>query len=201
MPASMSALISCSFMCVASPISLLMTKNEPLASYLCNSGSTTLRNVRAVLELDDAPQLMRSPSQSTDVRVGNLAAGENAAVQWTLRAVPQGQSTTAQYRIALYAGGERIKVLNLSLRLHELREEDLYRTVSFDLNGGEGLVPVSQQVLIGTLAKRPPWIPTRTGYLFTGWYPNPACTGASWFNALTGFMGLPVTRDMTLYAG
>lgn len=177
--------------------------NNPfdVSLYLTNSGGATLHNVRAVLDLDDAPQLLRSESQSPSVRVGDLAPGDNAAVQWTLRAVPQGRSSTAQYRIALYADGKRLKVLNLSLQLNELRKEDLYRTVRFDLNGGEGLVPVPQQVLIGTLARRPQEKPTREGFDFTGWYANPACTGASWFNSLTGFFGYPVTQNITLYAG
>ena len=174
--------------------------NNPfdVSLYLTNSGGATLHNVRAVLDLDDAPQLLRSESQSPSVRVGDLAPGDNAAVQWTLRAVPQGRSSTAQYRIALYADGERLKVLNLSLQLNELRKEDLYRTVRFDLNGGEGLVPAPQQVLIGTLAKRPQERPTREGYIFTGWYANPACTGMPWF---LGNVSLPVTQNLTLYAG
>jgi|GEM_PF-1751612 len=42
-------------------------------------------------------------------------------------------------------------------------------TVSFDLNGGNGDFP-DQTVVIGTFATRPTTNPTRTGYLFTGWY-------------------------------
>ena len=64
-------------------------------------------------------------------------------------------------------------------------------TVTFDAQGGSSVT--AQKVLKNTAAVEPK-DPTRTGYSFSGWYLEPACTTAWNF-------ALPVTGDMTLYAG
>ena len=66
-----------------------------------------------------------------------------------------------------------------------------FYTVTFNPMGGSAIAPQSVAYL-GTAAK--PADPTRTGYWFTGWYTDRACTAAYDFAA-------PVTGDITLYAG
>lgn len=64
-------------------------------------------------------------------------------------------------------------------------------TVTFDAQGGSS---VTAQKVLKNAAAVEPKDPTRTGYSFSGWYLEPACATA-W-----NFV-LPVTGDMTLYAG
>lgn len=64
-------------------------------------------------------------------------------------------------------------------------------TVTFDAQGGSS---VTAQKVLKNAAAVEPKDPTRTGYSFSGWYLEPACTTAWNF-------ALPVTGDMTLYAG
>lgn len=175
--------------------------NNPfdVSVYVTSPGAQTLANVRAVLNLSGAPQLMLDGTQSTTIQLGDLTTGQNATVQWTLRAIPQGTSTTANYSVSFYTGNQLIKTMDLSLVLNELNEEDMYRTVRFDVNGGDSPNPPSQRVLIGTCAEEPE-DPTREGYVFCGWYANRNCTGLEWFNFLNLYNGNQVTEDVTLYA-
>ena len=64
-------------------------------------------------------------------------------------------------------------------------------TVTFDAQGGSS---VTAQKVLKNAAAVEPKDPTRTGYSFSGWYLEPACATAWNF-------ALPVTGDMTLYAG
>lgn len=64
-------------------------------------------------------------------------------------------------------------------------------TVTFDAQGGSAVA--AQRVLKNTAATEPD-VPKRDGYSFSGWYLEPACKTAWDFS-------LPVTGDMTLYAG
>ena len=64
-------------------------------------------------------------------------------------------------------------------------------TVTFDAQGGSS---VTAQKVLKNAAAVEPKDPTRTGYSFSGWYLETACTTAWNF-------ALPVTGDMTLYAG
>ncbi len=66
-------------------------------------------------------------------------------------------------------------------------------TVSFDLNGYSG-TPVPSQRVTATSGLIYPDIPTRSDYLFGGWYTDSLCSGEPFdFTA-------PVTEDTTLYA-
>ena len=173
--------------------------NNPfdVSVYMSNIGGSELADVRAVLNLSDAGgKLSVDSTQATTISVGNMTAGANETIQWSLRAIPQGVSSTAGYSISFYNGSTLLKTLNLSLRLTELNIDDLHRTVKFDLNGGEGPVPDSQRVLIGGFVSKPE-TPTREGYIFSGWYANPSCSGLPWF---IFNLGRPVTNNITLYA-
>ena len=65
-------------------------------------------------------------------------------------------------------------------------------TVTFDSQGGSAVS--AQEVMIGSLLTQPEQ-PVRSGYRFTGWYQDAACTVA-W-----NFADMTVTSDLTLYAG
>ena len=65
-------------------------------------------------------------------------------------------------------------------------------TLSFDSNGGTA-VP-SQTVWHNYSGTKPAPDPTRTGYTFTGWYVDPACTTLYDFDTI-------LTADRTVYAG
>ncbi len=64
-------------------------------------------------------------------------------------------------------------------------------TVTFNSNGGSAVTP--QTVNDGALATEPTPEPTKSGYLFGGWYSDIGLTTAYNFNT-------PVTADITLYA-
>lgn len=65
--------------------------------------------------------------------------------------------------------------------------------VSFDLNGASGTAPATQNITeTNTLVY--PAIPTRSGYIFGGWYSNSECSGEPYdFSAL-------IASNITLYA-
>ena len=65
-------------------------------------------------------------------------------------------------------------------------------TVTFDSQGGSAVS--AQEVMIGSLLTQPEQ-PVWSGYRFTGWYQDAACTVA-W-----NFADMTVTSDLTLYAG
>jgi len=70
--------------------------------------------------------------------------------------------------------------------------EEAKADVSFDLNGASGSIPTQTITESTTLVY--PTIPTRSGYVFGGWYSNKECTGDLYdFTAL-------ITSDITLYA-
>ena len=65
-------------------------------------------------------------------------------------------------------------------------------TVTFDSRGGTDVAPRNQ--MYGQLLEEPDR-PTREGYVFTGWYTDPACY-EQW-----DLLEDTVQADMTLYAG
>ena len=71
-----------------------------------------------------------------------------------------------------------------------LKTKSLYKTVTFNSNGGSSVA--AQTVDNGGKATKPT-DPTRSGYTFGGWYTNSSCTTAFDFNST-------VTSDITLYA-
>ena len=64
--------------------------------------------------------------------------------------------------------------------------------MSFDLQGGTGAIS-SQTVASGETASEPTVIPTKTGYLFGGWYADSACTEEFDFSD-------PITETTVIYA-
>ena len=70
--------------------------------------------------------------------------------------------------------------------------EEAKADVSFDLNGASGSIPTQTITESTTLVY--PTIPTRSGYVFGGWYDNKDCIGGLYdFTAL-------IPNDITLYA-
>ncbi len=65
-------------------------------------------------------------------------------------------------------------------------------TVTFDSQGGTDVPAQTQKY--GTLLEEPE-VPTREGYLFTGWYADPAC------NEIWDIPNRIIEADITLYAG
>ena len=68
-------------------------------------------------------------------------------------------------------------------------------TVTFDNNGGTGVVPTSESVAYGALVTAPTTAPTYTGHTLNGWYT--ASTGGAQWNFATSHMG---AGAMTLFA-
>ncbi len=70
--------------------------------------------------------------------------------------------------------------------------EEAKSVVSFNLNGADG--SIADQTITPTATLKYPTNPTRTGYIFGGWYDNEDCEGSIFdFTAI-------VTSDTTLYA-
>ncbi|MBR2381710.1 MAG: leucine-rich repeat protein [Clostridia bacterium] len=69
----------------------------------------------------------------------------------------------------------------------------LDKTITLDQNY-EGSTPTTITLTGGSVLNYPTTIPTRTGYYFTGWYTDSACTTKYTFSG-------DITSDMTLYAG
>ena len=70
--------------------------------------------------------------------------------------------------------------------------EEAKCVVSFNLNGADG--SIADQTITPTVTLKYPTNPTRTGYIFAGWYDNEVCQGSIFdFTAI-------VTSDTTLYA-
>lgn len=70
--------------------------------------------------------------------------------------------------------------------------EEAKCVVSFNLNGADG--SIADQTITPTITLKYPTNPTRTGYIFAGWYDNETCEGSIFdFTAI-------VTNDTTLYA-
>ncbi len=171
--------------------------NNPfdLSVYVANHMENTINNVTAKLVLPEELEINGSDLSSKTIQ--SLAAGYESSVKWTVRALPQTATKTVPYKIVVFGDGIETKEIPLTLQLFSVN--DRYRTITFDLNGGEGTPPASQEVLIGQKGTEPPR-PTRAGYVFKGWYANPQCTGLPWFNAFNIGAISRVLEDITLYA-
>ena len=71
-------------------------------------------------------------------------------------------------------------------------EQDTYYTVTFDVDGGSAVS--SATVLKGETISKPATNPTKTGYVFVGWYANKSYTTPFAFGVMK------VTADTTIYA-
>ena len=127
---------------------------------------------------------------SLAVKEGAQSAG--VTMIWTATVTDiAGNVTTKDYSVRIYGtpvityDREGIKVT-----------EDATITpsiVTFDLNGADGNAPASQTVT-DTAGLEYPEIPTRSGYVFAGWYDNAGCGGIPYdFTAR-------IENDITLYA-
>ena len=127
---------------------------------------------------------------SLAVREGAQSAG--VTMIWTATVTDiAGNVTTKDYSVRIYGtpvityDREGIKVT-----------EDATITpsiVTFDLNGADGTAPASQTVT-DTAGLEYPEIPTRSGYVFAGWYDNAGCGGIPYdFTS-------QIENDITLYA-
>ena len=127
-------------------------------------------------------------------RVGYTFAGWNTAADGSGTAYANGASinsltTVNGETVTLYAQWTAKTVTGT---LADLSTNPSY-TVSFNLNGASGTAPAAQ-VVTDTVAIQYPTNPTRSGYLFTGWYTTAACTTLYNFTS-------NISSDMTLYAG
>lgn len=175
--------------------------NNPfkVSAYISNVSSSQLNNVRASLYAGDRELLRLGTSQSATLSAGNLSTNEGRALQWTLNAIPQENETTAQYSIRFFCGTIPLKVMPLELKLLPVAPENMCCTVTFRMNGGSGTI-APKQIRIGDRVPKPD-NPTRTGYIFKGWYSNVSCSGMPWFSILNNNgKGPAVTGDITLYA-
>ncbi len=127
---------------------------------------------------------------SLAVKEGAQSAG--VTMIWTATVTDiAGNVTTKDYSVRIYGtpvityDREGIKVT-----------EDATITpsiVTFDLNGADGNAPASQTVT-DTAGLEYPEIPTRSGYVFAGWYDNAGCGGTPYdFTS-------QIENDITLYA-
>ena len=171
--------------------------NNPfvVTAYIGNYTSSTVNNITARISLPEELQI--EGSDSTTKNIGSISSGTETFTKWTVRAIPQETGKTITYNITINGEGIDEKTIPVSLNLHTTN--DLYRDISFNLNGGDGVAPQTQRVLVGTKGTEPEK-PTRTGYIFKGWYANPQCTGISWFSFLNVGALLRTTDNITLYA-
>ena len=127
---------------------------------------------------------------SLAVKEGAQSAG--VTMIWTATVTDiAGNVTTKDYSVRIY-GTPVITYDREGLKV----TEDATITpsiVTFDLNGADGNAPASQTVT-DTVGLEYPEIPTRSGFLFAGWYDNAGCGGTPYdFTS-------QIENDITLYA-
>ncbi len=173
--------------------------NNPfvVTAYIGNNRNEPIRNLKASISLPGEIEV--EGSDPTTQNIGELGVGSETYTKWTLRAMPQSEAKTVQYTITVTGDNISPKTVDMTLELEAV--QDLTRTISFDLNGGSGTQPSPQEVPVGARGTEPEEKPVRNGYIFTGWYANPECSGLSWFNFLNSGCLSRVTEDITLYAG
>ena len=107
--------------------------------------------------------------------------------------VPNGNgSLTLPAGSTVVTGGQTITIPETGGTVRPDGSLEYSVTVRFDSRGGSAVEPVR---LAGGTKLTMPQQPTRSGYRFTGWYQNAACT-VDW-----DFGQMTVTADLTLYAG
>lgn len=104
----------------------------------------------------------------------------------------------------VFDGWDSIAYLNVA---EDLTIRAVYQVarhnVVFNANNGDfvsGLI-TEQEVRHNDNAYKLAIAPTRSGYLFTGWFTEPEATNEFTFDEATGESNTPITEDITLYAG
>lgn len=153
-------------------------------TYNLNGGSNDSNNPTAyTIESEDI-------SLAAPTRTGYTFAG-----WYTSESFAEGSEITLIFKgsvgaLSVYA---KWTAKTVTVTLYDLINFNPTFTVSFDLNGASGTAPAAQTVT-KTVALTYPEIPTRDGYVFTGWYTTPSCTEEYDFSD-------NITSDITLYAG
>ena len=126
---------------------------------------------------------------SLAVKEGAQSAG--VTMIWTATVTDiAGNVTTKDYSVRIY-GTPVITYDKEEIKVTE--DATITALVTFDLNGADGTAPASQTVT-DTIGLEYPEIPTRSGYLFAGWYDNAGCSGTQYdFTS-------QIENDITLYA-
>ena len=128
---------------------------------------------------------------SLAVKEGAQSAG--VTMIWTATVTDiAGNVTTKDYSVRIY-GTPVITYDREGIKVTEDATAVVSVLVTFDLNGADGTAPASQTVT-DTAGLEYPEIPTRSGYLFAGWYDNAGCSGTPYdFTS-------QIENDITLYA-
>lgn len=172
--------------------------NNPfvVTAYIGNNTGADIRNLRAQIVLPRELQI--EGSDGTLLEIPDLYAGLEQAVKWTVRAFPQDTEKTVTYKIIISGDNVDTKEVSVDLLLH--KTEDLYRTITFNLNGADGTPPAAQRVPVGAKGTEPTK-PRRSGYVFKGWFANAECLGdVSWFDYRNVGALLRTNENITLYA-
>ena len=126
---------------------------------------------------------------SLAVKEGAQSAG--VTMIWTATVTDiAGNVTIKDYSVRIY-GTPVITYDREGIKVTE--DATITALVTFDLNGADGTAPDAQTVTETTGLEYPD-IPTRSGYVFAGWYDNAGCGGTPYdFTA-------QIENDITLYA-
>ena len=127
------------------------------------------------------------------VTLSTKQGSQTAGVVWVVTATvtdAAGNVATKDYNLNVY-GAPNITYDRDGVNVTENAAADSY-TISFDLNGGNG--SIASQTVTTTVGLVYPEIPTRSGYVFKGWYTTADCVTLFDFSA-------NVTKDTTVYAG
>jgi len=104
-----------------------------------------------------------------------------------------GNTTNKEYSVKIY-GAPVITYDRDSIDItDDVTAENATHTVTFYLNGGTGTAP-AKQTISATVGLTYPSIPSRSGYIFTGWYVDSECTEIFDFSK-------NIVGDVTVYAG
>ena len=127
------------------------------------------------------------------VALSTKQGSQTAGVVWVVTATvtdAAGNVATKDYNLKVY-GAPNITYDRDGVNVTENAATDSY-AISFDLNGGNG--SIANQTVTTTVGLVYPEIPTRSGYVFKGWYTTADCITLFDFSA-------NVTKDTTVYAG
>ena len=158
-------------------------------SFNANGGSGTMSS--QIFEYGVSESL----NANTFTRTGYSFAGWNTAangngISYSDNAAVSNLTSLDGGSVTLYA---QWVVKTVTVTLYDLSVINPTYTVSFDLNGASGTAPAPQTVTKENAIVYPQ-NPTRSGYVFSGWYTTSACTEEYNFSD-------NITSDMTLYAG